>query len=529
MQNIMTVRGLPRGLQRDGWWLNAQPEDEVAPLRDRPQAAAQSRHRRGLVLGLIGLVALADLLFWGHRFGWSLALFCLAIFAVATWGLRPRGRVLALGGVLGLCLLPVVEYVQFISVMFALAGLSGVLIAAHYPDLSGRDLLGNGARLLARVPFYGSLAGVMGLRRLIADQNATWAERTGPSLWGVLRNWAFPVGGALIFAALLMDANPVLSQLLEVEFNGFALTERALFWGGMGLLIWPFLDLPAPRPRVVRSGLDLSAVLGINAGSTARALVVFNGLIAVQTGLDLTIFFGGATLPEGMSYATYAHRGAYPLLATATLAGGFAVLARPFLNAHRWLKPLMLVWLAQNVALCLSALFRLQLYIQTYQLTYLRVHAAIWIGLVAICLGLVAWQVWRARSTGWLVLRAAGIGAATLYLCAFVNFAGLIAAYNLSHDRRSDLYYLCQLGPTAHAEIYPYRAQFVTSSSDYIPEWCDLKGPQIRDWQEWGFRNWRVQRNLAAMTTTWPAPKAQTQVRKPQPAADAEPIQEPAP
>ena len=59
----------------------------------------------------------------------------------------------------------------------------------------------------------------------------------------------------------------------------------------------------------------------------SRSLILFNALFALQTGLDLAYLWGGANLPDGMSHAEYAHRGAYPLIATALLAAGFVLIA----------------------------------------------------------------------------------------------------------------------------------------------------------------------------------------------------------
>ncbi|NIP84168.1 MAG: DUF4173 domain-containing protein, partial [Planctomycetales bacterium] len=79
-------------------------------------------------------------------------------------------------------------------------------------------------------------------------------------------------------------------------------------------LVWPFLrtgacawpvgwraDLPAPG-EVSTGGL-------VSPTSVRNALILFNGLFAVQTGLDATYLWSGAALPEGMTYAEYAHRG----------------------------------------------------------------------------------------------------------------------------------------------------------------------------------------------------------------------------
>ena len=70
--------------------------------------------------------------------------------------------------------------------------------------------------------------------------------------------------------------------------------------------------------------------LGVNVASVANALVCFNLILGVQTVMDGLYLWTGASLPPGMALASYAHRGAYPLLATALLAEAFALsLAKP--------------------------------------------------------------------------------------------------------------------------------------------------------------------------------------------------------
>ncbi len=47
------------------------------------------------------------------------------------------------------------------------------------------------------------------------------------------------------------------------------------------------------------------------------------------------------------------------------------------------IRPLVYLWVAQNVMLVISSILRLDLYVQTYLLTYWRVAAFIWMLLVA--------------------------------------------------------------------------------------------------------------------------------------------------
>src|SRR3990167_2584670 len=129
------------------------------------------------------------------------------------------------------------------------------------------------------------------------------------------------------------------------------------------------------RPRGLRRtltppGLDGDlAIPGVGTGSIAASLVLFNLIFALQNGLDLAYLWGGAGLPPGVTFAEYAHRGAYPLIATALLAGLFVlVFLRPgsATAANRPVRILVTVWVAQNLFLVASTALRTIDYLQAY-------------------------------------------------------------------------------------------------------------------------------------------------------------------
>ena len=74
----------------------------------------------------------------------------------------------------------------------------------------------------------------------------------------------------------------------------------------------------------------------------------------------------------------------------------------------------MLIWIAQNILLVISAAWRLQAYIEVYTLTRLRVAAAVWMLMVAGCLALLLWRIARSRDNTWLTGWAMGWGIAVL-------------------------------------------------------------------------------------------------------------------
>lgn len=486
MTQTLEIRGLPASIAQDSWWLEDAP----------PPEPTCSRHNTRVPWSaiLIGLIALADFLFFDHPKGLSLVIFAAAILT-ATWTLRrPRVNWSGPSSLLAVASLPAIEHLQALSVFFLALGLLGSLAWVVLGDRATlTQIARTGGLILRSVPLRGA-------RDLWSGRHRAAAPRPQPGatfrINAALRAWGFPMGGLLLLSALLIEANPILLHWTNsIRLNNFdpeRALSRLLFWFGTALLIWPLMVPPLPQRQTYPrkpgslSGLFLPSTWGVNKTSTRNALITFNALLAVQSVLDAFYLWGGASLPEGMSYATYAHRGAYPLLITALLAGAFALVTRPHLGDKGWLKPLLMLWLAQNVALVLSSLLRLELYTSVYGLTYLRVHAAIWMGVVAIGLVLVAWQIWRSQSNSWLLTRCITLGLGVLYACAFINFADLIVRTNLSRTDNVDTYYACQFGPMAAAALQD------------IPE-CDVPAPQIEGWRDWGFRSWRVLDNLANM------------------------------
>ncbi len=491
----MCIRGVPLAMQQDGWWLSGRETD--APRAPR---AIQRRRDLGLAGLLVALIALADVLVWQVMPGLALAVLALAVMlaglGVAWPGLAPRVRwAVAAGSVL--TVLPLVELVQPLSLLVAVAGMSAV--CAALAGLGRADLVRGALRIWIWGPVQTVTDAVAGTRQLGRIELGSMDART------LVSGWALPLGATALFALLLIGANPVLDQALS-RLGDLRLPApdmgRVWFWGIFGAAAWPVLVAWRMRERLrarrrPRATVRRSGTL-INAQSVARSLVAFNALFAVQTGLDVLYLYGDAALPEGISPAAYAHRGAYPLLATALLAGLFAVLARPHLGARPVVRMLMMLWLAQTLALVFASVWRLDLYIDSFGLTRLRLAAYIWMGVVAVGLGITAQQIWQDRPTTWMTTRCALLGAVVLYVCTFVNFDHAVAQHNLTSDVPEDRRMLCELSEGAMPAIERLTGM---ASRDYCDRYYfhpTLFHPA--DWREWGFRNWRVRNSLAAMT-----------------------------
>ncbi len=440
-----------------------------------PSAAARR------VLVLLVLVVTADILFYGQPVGLSLALFA-ALIGMALSLLTGHRNGISIAILIAACL-PVIEDLNPLSATIVTLGLVIFTLRAHFgPALAWPHL---------PLAVAGFIATALPRAVIDAPKALRHARQHLPNRPAHLRrNWAMPLGLGICFAILLTLSNPILQaqaeRLLTIDLGPGDATRHLAFCLAMAAAIWPFLARPRSTFTTPQIGFSPTR-LGINATSVSHALILFNALFAVQTVLDLTYLWAGTTLPDGMTAATYAHRGAYPLLATALLAGAFALISRPFALGR--LRISLLIWIAQNVLLVISALYRLDLYIQSFGLTYLRIAAAIWMALVAVGLALTAWQILRRHSNCWLVLRCTLLGLGTVYACAFVNFAHIIAQENLQRPFH-DSAYVCNLGPDAAAAIRAYERQH--------PQTCWTSAEHNRGWRAWGFRAARVQQFLMA-------------------------------
>lgn len=497
MSNKLVIREVPDSIRLDAWWLGAETNASDTPRPPPVVPVKQIRSRSPSVLPvLLVLVLIADLLFWGHGLGVSIAIFALSVSA-AILGLRTKvvaRRQWLFWAVFEIfCNLPVIEFIQPLSLMFTFFGLAAIAVwAAH-----GRIVQWWHALWFM---FRASTVGAVVLPVSVAQEAR--GMRPGAEFKRHARALILPAAVGLVFLALLTAANPILEQLIEglasLEFLTPDQIIRAIFWFLVASFVWPYLNLNGAWvgqvPPVFKFESKGSSTVGsvFNADSVRNSLFLFNAMFLVQTVLDVGVLSGGTTLPDGVTYAKYAHRGAYPLAATALLAGLFAIASHKLISHSKILRGLLYLWLAQTMFLVLTAVFRLSLYVDTYSLTYLRVRALIWMGLVFVGLVLTLVKIGRDLNVGWLIrsnLISLGV---TLYTCCFVNFAYVIADYNHSRwadSGRFDVSYLCRLGEQALPVILEMeRLGNNTTCGDYLRPRLD----HISDWQEWGFRRWRL-------------------------------------
>ena len=336
-----------------------------------------------------------------------------------------------------------------------------------------------------------------------------------------LANVLLPLAAVSIFGLLLITANPLIES---------AVTK--ISWGNSldFLLTWmPFATLTAfllsrailgMRPAKNEPALEDTVIWRAQYFMPVPVIITLlalNGMFLAENILDLEYVWSGTTLPAGMNYAEYVHRGSYTLIATAILAGMLVIFAlQPGSRSEasapvRWL---VYLWTAQNVFLVASSAKRTLSYIDAYGMTLWRLSGLIWMGLVAAGLIFIVARVITRRSNPWLINVNLGTAFAVLLACGLIDFRAIVAEWNVSRALQQisqtstiqtldlDTSYLARLGPSAIPALshliaaLPSDGSVWTTSGELSRTARQLQGnldSRLRwaqmDWKTWTFRN----------------------------------------
>ncbi|MGH2445378.1 MAG: DUF4153 domain-containing protein [Candidatus Limnocylindria bacterium] len=325
------------------------------------------------------------------------------------------------------------------------------------------------------------------------------AQRAAPAI-PILRGLALAIPVVLVFVALFSSADAVFARLVEDLF-GFDLDVGNVGWRVVlaAMLAWLAaggLALAASAPTVAEASRTSS---GWRIGTTEVIVVLLavDALFSVFVALQGAYLFGGLDTLQaaGMTYAEYARRGFFELVAVATLAGGLAIAAERLARERSRAVVAAAVGLALLTGVVLiSATLRLRLYQEAYGWTEPRLYVlasivVLGITLIALTGCLVANRV---RWIGHVVIVTGLAVGLALNVIGPVRF---ITEQNVARVVEPDL--VPEFGSTGFDHVYA-----VTLGDDAIPHLLRAL-PHLDDAQaetlrlELGFRLDELQRSTA--------------------------------
>jgi len=459
------------------------------------------------------LVIVADILFFDAPIGWTLGAYGALLLGALALSVSDIDRLasarllwgLAAGLCFGLWIHPSLLGGALLWICLV------VLAIAHKIRRDGRALSWVKGIIIHTILGWFTAIGTIGTLALLRRKGSDF------DLLKLLQYAMMPIFLTVVFVMLFKSANPLLGGMLA-KINLASLLahlsmSRIVFWvitlGMTWGLLRPRMSLQSSAKQK-KQGTDPWGDL-FSEHSILLSLIIFNSLFLGQNVTDLMFLWGGAALPEGMTFADYAHRGAYPLIITALLAAAFVLIALRESSPARqnyWLRGLIYLWVGQNIILVLSAILRTLTYIDTYALTLLRLSALIWMVIVATGLVLIIIRMARNTSTTWLINTNLVTLLTVLYVCVFLDLSGAVANYNVRHAREVtghgvtiDVAYLVDLGPSAIPALLWIRQQDLseTKRSDLDQRLAVLTAQLHRrqsDWRGWTYRNYRIAKQL---------------------------------
>lgn len=429
----------------------------MARLFVRPRGTFALKPILALALVAVGDLALFQLELLPAGLG-MLGLAMVAILAIAQPAVLQDGRAIFAGVLAALYSFAMIYDASPLAFLLCGVALGTALLL---PRTGAFD---DGWRWAQRLALHGifSVPGPLpDLARLSRIRRSRGARPQG--IRQFVRQLVLPVAGTLIFIALFAAANPVIDDwiarlsLPRIEESTIG---RIVLWA---VLVWVSWWLLRPKPSRhlfgTFDGRGDMALPGVSTESVLLSLIAFNAVFLIQNAMDAAWLWGLLPLPEGITLAEYAHRGAYPLVVTALLTALFVLVAlRPGSSTatQPLIRNLVVLWIGQNLFLVFNAALRTLDYVEVYSLTILRIAALLWMALVAVGLVLVLWRMLARKSASWLInanLAAAGV---LLTAVCFVDLGATAAQWNVRHAREAggrgaplDLCYLNGLGGSA--------------------------------------------------------------------------------
>lgn len=394
-----------------------------------------------LIPVVVGDIAMFHFQMMGGTFG-----FVMAAFGVALILARPAVRRDWRAGIaLGFAALYAFAVVYNPGLLALLLFLIAIGIASLLP---GFARFGDGIQWVQRLLGYAVMALIGPFIDVVALAHARRRRpRSKLRATAIITAIFLPVVGCTIILTLFSAANPVIEQALGALYwptFGDETIARIIIAAVVFAAAWAIL-----RPRLSAfisnrqptSYIAPNAIPGVSVLSVAISLILFNLLFFLQNAMDAVWLWGFAPLPDGMTLAQYAHRGAYPLIATAIFAAVFVLVTlRPGSETASvpLIRRLVVLWVAQNVFLVASSMLRTLDYVAAYSLTELRLYALVWMALVGVGLILICARMLLGKSAGWLInanLITSGLVLTTL---CFVDASAVAAQWNVRHAREID-------------------------------------------------------------------------------------------
>ncbi|MDT9690425.1 DUF4173 domain-containing protein [Streptomyces sp. P9(2023)] len=451
-QRAVAATGWPAGSRPPHPWAPPTPPADTWLTRLRPAAPAPVT---APTLWAVLATAVLSALLLGEGIGLNLMIVAAPAVLAAAFAARAAGRrlrpwtlVWAVGG-LALLAVPALRDAGWPTFLAIVTALGVTALALH----GGR---GWPSVLFAPLGLFDSLgSGTAWAWHGVRDRADGSRGRWGP----VVRTVGVAAGLLVVFGALFAGADAAFADLLGSLIPDIPLEQAP--WRLSFFLLGLFGAIAVARTAAAPLRWDRMAIRPGRARARlewALPLIVLNLLFAAFNAVQLAVLFGGydKVLSEtGLTYSAYARQGFWQLLMATLLTLAVIALAlrwapRADARDRTLVRAVLGTLCVLTLVVVASALRRMDLYVDAYGLTRLRISVAVmetWLGLVILLI--MAAGVFGAR----LLPRAVAVSAAAGMLAfGLASPDALVAERNIerfSSSGKIDIPYLAGLSADA--------------------------------------------------------------------------------
>jgi hypothetical protein len=427
---------------------------------------------------LIATLALYSFLFYKESAGINFVLFNLALIIAliikdkqilknSAWLLTASGSMLS-----AIC---IGYYGNGLSITANIISLS-ILSALSYSSKSSVII-----SLLFSFYSYASAIVFMILswqQRLLSEKDPTHSKRK----WSLI---LVPISITILFFFMYRSSNALFNDFTKNLNLDFISADWVFFTLGGLLLLFGFFhhqkikeiaevdenasnDIdPLKSKPITLFGKQLS--ISDEEFSGKLLFLLLNILLLFVNVLDIHFMFISNALPAGVTYSEFVHQGTGMLITSILMAIAIILFyfrgALNFSDKSKMIRILAYVWIAQNAFMILSTLFRNNMYVTEYGLTYKRIGVYVyllltWAGLITtfIKIAKVKTNAYLFRVNGWIFY-------SVLIIAAFINWDKLITEVNITKAKQVQTDYLLDLSYTALPKLYTYHNDSLQTDS----------------------------------------------------------------
>jgi len=391
----------------------------------------------GLLMGVFG-----NILFFNHMIGVSFPLFILLSVVLVLALARPARQTINrrnLWLLLPLAFLAVMVAIradQLIVTLNITAVLALGAVGLYYLPLNrtlDTESIGDHTKAVIETGFM-----VIPVAVIEGAEAWSWLRekrhQRGGVLAAVVRGGIFALPIVLVFAVLLGSADAVFANYVNQAFEGVRRAlgleflgdtmSRLVLTGSLAVVVTGSLgyslmrrpaDMPIVNPSLDTEETEDEAVVvdhkpkskpGFKLSMVESGIIMGSvvALFAAFVGIQFAYFFGGENTIQvaGISYAQYARRGFFELVAVSVLTLGLSlfldrVSVRQSKHENNVFRVLALLIVGLTTIMLVSASQRMWLYEQAYGFTQLRVYTHIFMLWLGVLFGVYVLAVFRLR------------------------------------------------------------------------------------------------------------------------------------